>query len=395
MELYHDARNDDTSDYSSHAVSAERSSIADHIDSTSTLAHTLTINSPSFSDSNSASSTLFVQQGDMHVSPSSLPLEISYQAPSVGAELNSLMTKPSSVSFLDIELVSSIDSARIRNRWLDQILVSADQRPKHLSPLAVSYISQVFKTYPKMMLDSNGLPPIVHPLQVEGQGIPVPLANCLSLVRMWENRAQRSDEIVTQTIKWEMERLFREHSTYSQTDLLAAFQAYLIYSIMLFFSSSAVGKSLVDRTVMINLQEFACSVSQTGLVCAAELEHTRPRWESWIIASAKRRTLYTMYILDNVFCSLNQIPCHIAEELAMLPAPASKVLWESRDREQWERDYNVFLAAWKGGSLRIGELWPSPDRSTPQQQDRIQKWLEGVDEYGMMYFSFSVMIHGI
>ncbi|TFK54876.1 hypothetical protein OE88DRAFT_1653418 [Heliocybe sulcata] len=393
---HRDSRSNGPLDYSSHAVSAERSSITDTFPtSPAACAFPSSSSSPSlFSDSNTGSSGLFYRHEEIEASPYPPNPELPSQTPST-EESHHVILAPANLSFLDMELVSSIDSSRIRNRWLDQILASADQKPKHISPLAVNYISRVFKTYPKMMLHPGGLPPIIHPMQAEGSEIPVPLANCLSLVRMWENRARGSDGITTQTIKWEMERLFREHSTYRQTDLLAAFQAYLIYAIMLFFSSSPPGKSLIDRTIMISLQEFASHISQTGLVCSAELSHTRPRWESWIIASAKRRTLYTMYILDNVFCTLNQIPCHLAQELAMLSAPESKALWEARDRELWEREYDVLLAAWKGGSLRIGELWASEERSTPGQQERIQRWLEGVDEYGMMYFSFSVMIHGI
>ncbi|EPQ58763.1 hypothetical protein GLOTRDRAFT_36217, partial [Gloeophyllum trabeum ATCC 11539] len=384
-----------------YSISAERSSIVVQSAASSSTSHISNSNStqgqpgPIFPPISFDLDEGLIQGNMSAMSPAYDPFRPSSPVAS-GSYSTPTVTPPST---LDTDLVSSVDPSRIRSRWLDQILASPDQRPKHLSELAVSYMSQVLKTYPKMMLRQGGLPPLIHHSQAEGERIPVPLANCLSLVRMWENRAPGSEMIAIQTIKWEMERLFREvssfYGTYEQMELLAAFQAYLIYSIMLFFSSSEDGKSVTDRTVMINLQELACRVAQTGLVCAAELSHCRPRWESWIVASAKRRTLYIMYFLDNVYCTLNHIPCHIAEELGSLLAPASKALWEARTKEKWEREYDIHLAAWNGGGLRIGELWASRERGTATQQERIQRWLESVDEYGMMYFSVSAMIHGL
>src|ERR1700744_63305 len=129
-------------------------------------------------------------------------------------------------------------------------------------------------------------------------------------------------------------------------NLLAAFQAYLTYAMGLFFSALP-DESLIDRQDTINLQEFASDISSTGLVCPAELAHARPDWESWIVASAKRRTLYTMYMFDNIFCSVNGLPSFLGEELESLPASASKSLWEAPGREVWEKEYNRYLSIWE------------------------------------------------
>ena len=97
-------------------------------------------------------------------------------------------------------------------------------------------------------------------------------------------------------------------------DQLAAFQAYLIYAMILFFSDGQSGQ-FIDRQVMINLQDLACDVASSGLVCPGELSQARPDWESWIVASTKRRALYTMYLFDNIFCSQNGLPTFLGEEL--------------------------------------------------------------------------------
>jgi Fungal specific transcription factor domain len=180
-------------------------------------------------------------------------------------------------------------------------------------------------------------------------------------------------------------------------DILAAFQAYLIYAITAFFlptSNPSVKTPLVDHTTMSNLQEFAYQLSLSGLLCTAETTHSRPSWESWIIASTKRRALYAMYLFDNVFNALARVPTYIAEELANLPVPASKSLWEATEREAWEREYDQHLAAWEGGELRISELWFAPEKDSPEHRDRVDRWVESVDEFGMMLFAVCAHIHG-
>ncbi|KAH8811628.1 hypothetical protein F5884DRAFT_282783 [Xylogone sp. PMI_703] len=295
--------------------------------------------------------------------------------------------------FAHVDLVPAADSSEIGGRWLATILPSASQkRVKPLLPSTAQYIYRVLRTYPKMMFQPGGLPPIIHPLQVLEHETAAPLANCLSLVRLWEGRAAGSEDIIIETIRKEMEKLYQEYENYDQITLLAACQAYLIYSIMLFTPGETV---LVDQTTMINLQSLGSYAALKGLVCRAEISHSRPDWESWVVASAKRRTLFTMYTFDNVFNFFQNVPCFVGEELALVPAPSSKALWQAADRKSWEREYNLQLARWEGGFLRLGELWPHLDHGDKKnRQKRIDRWLESVDEYGMMLYATIVHIYG-
>ena len=178
--------------------------------------------------------------------------------------------------------------------------------------------------------------------------------------------------------------------------LLAAFQAYLIYTMTAFFSTCAQNPKLIpiDHNTMANLQDLASQLSLAGLISFGEALHIRPSWESWIVASTKRRVLYTMYLFDNVFNAIVQVPTYIAEELANLPVPASKVLWEAKERQVWEREYDLHLAAWPGGELRISELWPSLETEISEHRKRVDRWVESVDEFGMMLFAVCAHIHG-
>jgi hypothetical protein len=176
-------------------------------------------------------------------------------------------------------------------------------------------------------------------------------------------------------------------------NLLAAFQAYLVYAMIIFFSLNET-ESFIDRQMMTDLQDFACEVSSLGLVCPEELSHKRPPWESWIVASTKRRTLYTMYMFDSVFCAHDALPNFLAKELESLPAPSSKVLWEASEKDIWEDEYNLYLSEWADGGLKIDELWPVPDNELVERRKRINRWLKSVDEYGMMLFAVTLGTHG-
>jgi hypothetical protein len=70
----------------------------------------------------------------------------------------------------------------------------------------------------------------------------------------------------------------------------------------------------------------------TGLICTAELSHSCLKWKSLIVASAKRRAIYAMYLISTVYNALSKIPDFFVEELKGVPVPAGKVLWEARRR---------------------------------------------------------------
>jgi hypothetical protein len=103
---------------------------------------------------------------------------------------------------------------------------------------------------------------------------------------MWEHAAPGSEEIVMSTLRWEMDRLASEVCTSPYLDvtvlmglkspnqhdyeLLCAFQAYLIYSILMYFSP----RGGFSDTTMVTLKEMAFRTARNGLFCAAELAST-------------------------------------------------------------------------------------------------------------------------
>jgi hypothetical protein len=152
------------------------------------------------------------------------------------------------------------------------------------------------------------------------------------------------------------------------------------------FSIGASTRS-IDQDVMIKLQELAGDAAGKGTLCLAESEGTRPDWESWIVASAKRRTLFTTSLFDNLVNFRQGSPSFAAVELASLPAPASKVLWNAQTRRSWNQAYNQQLSHWSDGELLISDLWPQSKANLEALQPKIDRWLSSIDEFGMMLYA--------
>ncbi|EAW20586.1 Zn(II)2Cys6 transcription factor domain-containing protein [Aspergillus fischeri NRRL 181] len=287
------------------------------------------------------------------------------------------------LDFTDIDLTPSLNAVDIRDRWLRPYLLpplGRDEIPKAYHPFTLQYISIILRTYPRYMLKDGGFPPIIHHTQVNTNQMPQALANCYSLVRMWEQAAPGSETMVMSTVEAEMERLASETTSQHDYDLLCSFQAYLVYTILMYFSPLGNVSVVTDKTMM-TLMELAFRTAQNGLLCTEEITHTRPNWESWIVVSAKRRAIYTMYLLSSVYNSDRGLPNFVADEMKGVYVPESRVLWDVTDRGVWEKEYDRHLLEWEDGMLEISELWRSTETGSTGRRERIGKWVRGVDEF--------------
>lgn len=129
--------------------------------------------------------------------------------------VTSRQTRLLDLDFTDIDLTPCSNADDIRDRWLRPYLLpplGRDEIPKAYHPFTLQYISVILKTYPRYMLKDGGFPPIIHHTQVNTFQMPEALANCYSLVRMWEQAAPGSEAMVTGIVEAEMERLANEVS---------------------------------------------------------------------------------------------------------------------------------------------------------------------------------------
>jgi hypothetical protein len=81
----------------------------------------------------------------------------------------------------------------------------------------VQFVMRILRVWPRMLASystTERLPPIIHKLQL-ADGMPAPLANCCTLVRMWADHSEEgSRTLVRNTILEEVRRLLREVSIY-------------------------------------------------------------------------------------------------------------------------------------------------------------------------------------
>ncbi|KOS39887.1 hypothetical protein ACN38_g9262 [Penicillium nordicum] len=300
------------------------------------------------------------------------------------------------LDFQEIDLVPMIDAEEIRNRWLrPYISSSTGQEPKQLNAHTIQYLTCVLRSYIRNLIHSIA-PPFIHSLQQAPTCSPV-LAHCFTLVRTWLTRIPGCEPLLLRMIGDEMRNIENRDTSQSDFDNLCSFQAYLIYFMTIYFfhrTDTTREPSQFNEYVQLQMQEIAFGSAKAGLTCKAEKSQTRPSWESWIVASAKRRTLFTMYLFSNVYNAEIGLPNFVAEELRGTFAPESKILWEASDRVFWEREYNRHLSRWEDGMLEISELWKSTETGTDARREKIERWLQSADEFGMMLFSVCAHIHG-
>ncbi|KAL1854496.1 hypothetical protein Daus18300_011417 [Diaporthe australafricana] len=299
----------------------------------------------------------------------------------------------------DAEFCCPINADHISSRWLNPYVPIPGQEVKKYPANIKAFIPRILASYASVAVRGKGIPPFIHPAQLQPSLARPPLSTCLSLVRVCERLLPGSDGAAADVLQREMSGLFAQHASMADdaATLLSAFQAHLLYAMVLFFrlGHRDAGRSL--RQAMMDLQSLASLCCGRGLVCVAEQEGARPRWEAWIVAEAKRRTLYVMYLFDSVLSTHEGMPTFFGTELRGLPAPAAKHLWEAQTRRDWETAYNNHLADWAEGGLRIDELWPAPPwldgPGVVERRDRVDRWLDEIDGFGTMLYAVSSSSH--
>lgn len=301
------------------------------------------------------------------------------------------------LDFSGLDLECPVNADDISNRWLNSLIQVPGQVVKDYPQSITRFIYRIIRSYAAMAVRGRSVLPFVHISQMKCLSAYPALATCLTVVRVCNSILPGGEDIVVELLMREMNRIVELQSRYDGTGLLAAFQAYLIYSMVLFFY-------LIDRSspflreAMAHLQELACSCCRRGVSCRAEREHSRPKWEAWIVAEATRRTLYTMYLFDSVLSCHEGLPTFLGIELQGLLAPSDKFLWREEARVHWNSIYNMHLVNWHKGGLRIDELWPMPSNASEEEiaekRRRVDLWLEGVDEFGTSLYAITSCTHG-
>ncbi|KAK2740498.1 hypothetical protein FQN55_008841 [Onygenales sp. PD_40] len=259
-------------------------------------------------------------------------------------------------------------------------------KPPKLVLHSMELILRVTRTWPRKMARGTQLPPFIHSTQMLGDNIPTPLANCFTLVKMWDGQCRGGNSIVLQTVKKETQNLLSTYQTFDEPNLVAALQALTIYTILLLFPfKEQPSVTILDEKLFRQLRGVIDYARITGLVLEDESNNVRPSWECWVLVTCKRCVALSLFIIQWAYCIYHCIPSYSCIGLREMPAPAAKYLWQSTRRDQWEMLYNRWLAQWDGSDFYIEEFFTI--QSGVRMSPRAELWLEDADEYGMIFVS--------
>lgn len=293
-------------------------------------------------------------------------------------------------------LVCTIDATKIQNRWLRAFIPERGGHGKEYPRGVVNYMKRILRSYASMIINDSGVPPIIHAIQLSGDLTRRPLTDCLNLLRLCDSSRIGGHELAIELITRETKKLAETYHTFDGPGLLAAFQAHLLYTVTLAFHFAQTRDDSLQLAV-ISLQEIACATASQGVSTMNESRQSRPNWRLWVCAEATRRTIYTMYMLDNLLCIRERLPLFLGTEIQGLAAPAGSALWKAASEREWQLEYNQHLAKWQAPGLTIDELWPPPPSSTVEQIEqrsaRVDKWLECADEFGTMLSAVTICTH--
>jgi hypothetical protein len=112
-----------------------------------------------------------------------------------------------------------------------------------------------------------------------------------------------------------------------------------------------------------------------------------PKWEEWLGVNFRRRAVFSLYLLNWSYSVYHCLPSLACEELAFIPAPTAKILWQARSEEEWKFLYARWLKDWDRCGYLQGEfLLIEPGIKL---DERTERWLEEADEFGIMFMGIS------
>ncbi|KAH7118740.1 hypothetical protein B0J11DRAFT_74339 [Dendryphion nanum] len=299
----------------------------------------------------------------------------------------------------EFDVISGIDSPHSSpdgdnfgsNDWL-----LWNQGPLQTTPPLVRHsmetLLRVMKTWPGMLAKEFQAPPILHFSHSNLDTRLPPMANCITVAKMWANQAEGETELIRQVIIQEMRVLFEQHRSFDERHLLSALQALVLYTIMLMFSSrNQISVSLVDPAIFMCLQRVASYIARTGLMLTEEQNNRRPSWDSWIHVTGKRRAVFSLYLLHWSYSVYHGLQSFACSQLGYLPAPAPKFLWQAESKEKWENLYTRWLNQWGDCPYKMCEF--AAIQSGPSLERRTEIWLEDADELGVLFFAIGTTVH--
>lgn len=125
------------------------------------------------------------------------------------------LTEPVSQYDMNLSHTNSQTSPDSGDLGLDGRLLRHPRPAKSTPPLAshsMQTLLRVIKTWPRMLVKGFQVPPMLHSSHTHHETMLQPMANCITISKMWAGQSDGTSETVYQTIIQEMRSLFERVS---------------------------------------------------------------------------------------------------------------------------------------------------------------------------------------
>lgn len=200
-----------------------------------------------------------------------------------------------------------------------------------------------------IVADGTHCVPFVHPLQPQSESMQI----CQRILHAYFDHNPRQS--VLECIRKEHERIWFSYQSFSEWELLSAFQALVMYCIL---RTTFTEPSDFDLPLLLSLKEVMVRLGNLYGMQGA-LPDTSDRsvhvFEQWIFDETRRRTVIIFRILNLIVDVSDAIPCQLKQGFAVVPLPSKELLWRARNADDWQlpflsQDY-VIHGMSEGGEL--------------------------------------------
>jgi hypothetical protein len=251
---------------------------------------------------------------------------------------------------------------------------------------------RVIKTWPRMLAKGFQPPIMLHHSHINPKSILPPMQDCIVVAKLWSSQTIHNTDSVRDVILQNIRLLFSTYRALDERHLLAALQALTMYTIMLMYPGyMQMSVSLVDPSVFLCVQGIVSHVARTGLMLTQERDNVRPSWQAWVHVTAKRRAVFSLYLLHWSYAVYHDLPSFQCSDLGFMPAPAPKFLWQCSSQAEWQDMYNRWMAQWENVPYMMYEF--AGVQAGTSLDRRTEIWLEDADELGILFFSIGTGVH--
>ncbi|KAF2497815.1 hypothetical protein BU16DRAFT_559543 [Lophium mytilinum] len=263
---------------------------------------------------------------------------------------------------------------------------------KPLAQTSADILLRMFGSFTSMMARKETFPPFINSkcfsnIPGKENEIPEALVNCMSLSRMFAERTAGTSKLLWRTIRMEHERLWFQHDSFNNWELLAAVQALMIYALMRIIDGETEHNDF-DVPLMISVNSICQRLAdRIGGGDYHNIISDQKAWHDWVFYESRRRFIIIARILNLLVDMGHSLTCSSLPGFILVPLPSKKVLWEAPNEEVWQKEFETTLRAREIFGVttegRLVRLVQEMNRITATNAE-WEEWYAGSDGFGSL-----------